>query len=713
MAKFLKDEEVAELVYHDVEWARNTRKERSDRWEKLYALYRNYLNKSTYKWDANLAIPTAFSVTEVQTAFLLDMIFEAGDFVEVLGKTAEGQASAKAVKDMLGYHFRHSFRIYEEMEKFIRQLLMYGTSVFKVIWNYRPGWKTRDVPEYVNNELRKYKQVLSPETLESKPDGYTVDVANFGIDPNSADCVGARFAFEEMWVDPIELVEKQQIKAFKNVDKLLTDQSATTNEALGLRLEQVGIPNWQNSPYVERGKIHLIDYWGFLPKGWKDGKLSMQAKTQLYHVVLALSSSSGMVGVGDGNPIVLLAEPSPFHHNRIPYIDAGLNRCVGEFYGKGDIEYCESLFHEERDLRNIQLDNMHRTMNRMFTVLRGSGVDESELVWRPSGIVHTDIPDAVNVLDPGALDPSMFKAQEDIRRDIEMVTGVNDFVMGQYRSSTGFNDTATGISLIQQVALKRMGHKGQIVQRSIRDIAQMAFSLIAQYQSWGTTVRILDKESATMYRFIDISPQALSKEYDFHIVNAPSLGSKPLRQNQLIQVLQLLIQLQQHGGQAPDITRFTRRLLEEMEIPNPSEFFGFQDFQAPLNPQLGAPSPMAELFAPEEENRLMIEMHQAVYPKLEENHQQHMIVHGEVYDQTDDQIARRLLEEHVDGHSDLSRQAKELLATSLQTQMAAQEAGNQMAQANLLSGNTQRSPTGAGGQEDISRGMGNLLGGNA
>lgn len=709
MAKFLSDEEVSDLVYKDIKWSRDFRQDRRDTWERMYALYRNYLDQATYPWEANLAIPTAFSITEVQTAFLIDMIFESGDFVEVMGKTSEGQASARAVKEMLSYHFRHSFQTYEEMEKFIRQLLMYGTSVFKVFWDYRPGWKTRIVPEYVNNELKKYKSVLSAEVLENKPNGYSVDLFNFGIDPNAADVRSARFAFEEMWIDSMTLMEKQQAGIFKNVDKHL-GSSTSVNEGLQRRMDKIDIVPNQNSPEVEREKVHIVDYWGYIPKGWKDGKLSTQAKTQLYHVVLALTSS---YGTGDGLPTVLLAEPSPFHHNRIPFIDAGLNRCVGEFYGMGDLEYCESLFLEERDLRNIQLDNMTRTMNNMWGVLRGSGIDEGELVHRPGGIVHYDIPEALQSLQTQPIDPGAFKTQEDIRRDIEMVTGVNDFVMGQYRSSTGFNDTATGISLIQQVALKRMGHKGQIVQRSIRDIAQMTFSLVAQYQPWGTSVRILDKESATAFRFIDISPQALSKEYDFHIVNAPSLGSKPLRQNQLIQVLQLLIQMQQHGGEAPDLKRFTKRLLEEMEIPNPSEFFGFQDFNQPLNPDLGQPAAQQELFSPEEENRLMVEQHQMLYPKLEENHQHHMIVHGEIYDQTNDQQARQIIEEHVEMHRQLAAQAKELLATSLQTQMASEQVQNQMAQSDLLSGGTQKSPTGAGGQEDVMRGMGNLMGGNA
>ena len=708
MAKFLPDKEVSDLVYQDVRWGRDFRQNYEEKWVRFYELYKNHIDPSAYPYKARLAIPSAFSITEVQTAFLLDMIFESGDFLEVMGQTPNGQVSAWAVKEMLNYHFRHSFKTYEEFEKFIRQMLIYGTSIFKVFWNYKPGWKTRLVPEYVNNDLGEYKSILQPEILENKPDGYAVDLWNFGIDPNCSDIDTARFAFEEMWVDPIALMEKQQIGIYKNVDHTLS-QSSMVNEGLQTRFDKIDTVAWQDSPYVERGKIHVIDYWGYLTKGWTDGKISKQAKSQLYHVVMALSATSSG---GEGQPVILLAEPSPFHHNRIPFVDAALNRCVGEFYGVGDIEYCESLFHEERDLRNIALDNLNLTMHQMFKIRKGADIDEGELVSAPGAVIHVPEMDDLEPMAFRPVDPSNFQTQESIRRDIETVTGVNDFVMGQYRSSTGFNDTATGISLIQQMALKRIAHKGQIVQRVIRDVGHMAFTLIAQYQPFGTSVRILDKESATSYRFIDISPEALANAYDFHIVNAPALGSKEIQQQQLIQILQILMAAKQDGGPQLDWTRYVKRLMETMGIPNAQEFFGFAQFNQPMNPELGEPGPAEELLTPEEENRLMIEQHMAVYPKLEEQHPHHMIVHGEAYDNTTDQQAKDLLGQHYKLHTQLAEQSKSLLATSLQTQMAAEQAQGAMQQAEQMKQGNQKSPTGAGGRESGMRDLGALMSGN-
>jgi len=708
----LPDKEIAELVYRDVQWAEKFRYSYEEKWKRFYKLYKNYIDRANYFSQSNLAIPTAFTTIEVQTAFLSDMVFEGGDFVEVLGKTPEGQASAKAVKDMLSYHFRHSFDIYDDMEKFIRQLLMYGTSIYKAYWEYKPGWVTRQEPTYDDQgQLTGSQPVLSAEILENRPHGYPIDLMNFGVDPNATNMKDARFAYEKLYADPIVLRERQQLGIFKNVDKAMGG-AGNVNQATRERLELLEMEAHQQAPDAEREKVQLIDWWGYLTKGWEGQKLKRGAKRQLYHVILALADSSHS---GEGNPVVLLAEPAPFNHGRMPFLDARLNACVGEFYGTGDLEYCECLFLEERDIRNIQLDNMKHTMNQMWKVHNDEELDETELVWRPSGTVHVDNMESLEPIIPPRMDPAVFESQETLRRDIEQVTGVNDFVMGQYRSSSGFNDTATGISLIQQVALKRIGHKGQIVQRMIRDLGQMTFALIAQYQPWGTSVRILDREAATQYRFLDISSTALRQEYDFHIVNAPSLGSKPLRQNQLIQLLQVMVQAKDdpQSNFTFDMNKYVRRLIDEFDIPNSDEFLGTEQYQNSLSPELGAPAGQDALLQPEEENRLMIEQDQAIMPKPEENHPFHRTVHAEGYDSlSEDHPARQLLAQHDQAHARLAEETKNLMAQALSTQMVSEGVQDAEGRLNLLEGGDTKSPTGAGGQESVTRNIGNTAAGN-
>ena len=201
MKGFINNDRLGEIILQDVKWAYDFRQKREDDWKRFYRIYKNYINRSQYNFDANLAIPTAYSNIEVQTAFLIDMVFGSGDFVEVLGKTPQGQLSAHAIKELLNYHFRYSIRTYEDMEKYIRQLLIYGTSVYKVFWDYRKEWKTRYVPKYEGRDVQRYDPVDSNEVVSNNPAGRVIDIWNFGFDPHATGIENARYAYEDFWSD--------------------------------------------------------------------------------------------------------------------------------------------------------------------------------------------------------------------------------------------------------------------------------------------------------------------------------------------------------------------------------------------------------------------------------------------------------------------------------------------------------------------------------
>jgi len=71
-----------------------------------------------------------------------------------------------------------------------------------------------------------------------------------------------------------------------------------------------------------------------------------------------------------------------------------------------------------------------------------------------------------------------------------------------------------------------------------------------------------------------------------------------------------------------------------------------------------------------------------------------------------------LLAQHHKLHMQLAEQSKSLLATSLQTQMAAQQAQGAMQQAEQMKQGNQKSPTGAGGRESGMRDLGAMMSGN-
>lgn len=719
MATFLAEEDVVKQVYDDYLWAARARDDRILDWDAYVALYKNFIDTPDYPYDTNLALPTAHTFVETQLNIIMDIIFGAGRFVEAVGRTINGQISAPSISDLMAYYFDTAFDIYEDMELFTRQLLVLGTSVYKPYWEYSEEMKEFEIPDFASLDPDARKKVLWPVPIKNNPNGSVVDVYNFFVDPNSAKCKNARFAGEDMWLDLDFCKMMQKYGIFHNVNEL-NPQDSNVNKGLVRRENILGFTNFQNSPHLTRGKIHCIDWWGYLTKGWRNGKLGKSASTCLYHVVLAVDQSTSK-GV---SPVCLLAKPAPDSYKTVPYVDARTYAGVGEFWGRSDIAVCEHLLLEQRDLRNLKMDNIVRNMNKMFYVTDGSGVNENELYWRPNGIVHGSVPrgDAIEVLDPGRLDPAVFSTEDQLRLDVQSATGVNDFVMGEFRSSSGFNDTATGISLIQQIALKKVAKKAQVVQRAIKQIANITYGLIQKFQSEGMTYRVLDRDSAVKVRFADVSPEALREQYDFDIVSAPSLGSKPMRQEQFLRILQTAAQIEQKLSVNIDWNHLFKLMLSEFEIPNPSAIIGFPEFNQVPNALPEAQDSQMQM-PPEEENRLMVEHKQMVWPKMGEKHAYHLIIHRNVYDSIQDKDAKRLIAEHDASTIRLMQIEKEIIAAQANSEMMMQQAMGELQKAqgaaNVQSqpyvgkrmGANRNSP--AAGMESLVRGFANTRAGNA
>lgn len=716
MQGFITHEKLAKQIGDDISWARQYRDERTENWKALYALYKNYLDETTYPWRARLAIPTAHTIVEVQVPIITDMIFESGDFVSVLGKTPKGQVSAPAVQKVLNHHFTHSFRIYEDLEQFIRQLLIYGTSVYKCYWQFKQEHKTRIVPEYQGEGLPiKYNKETKREITANRPTGHPVDIWNFGIDPNSSGPVDARFAFEEMWLDLPHLISLHQMDIIekKVIDQLMSSDPVDTDLGLQDRYGHLGMEGHQKSPTKARGQFHCVDYWGYVTKEGKNEEFTKGSQTQLIHSLVCMSANAPQ---NEGAPLVLFSEPTPFYHNQIPFVASRLDATIGEFYGVGDLEYCESLLIEQRDLRNIHMDNLSQALNNMWKVMTGAGVNENELITRPNGIIHLQQMDAVESLDRRPLDPAYFATENSIRADIETSTGVNDFVMGSYRSSTGFNDTATGISLIQEMALKRIGHKGQIVQRAIRDIGEQAFMLLAQFNPMGHTARVLDQATSVGWKFLSLSPQDMAESYDFNIVNTPSLGSKQARTQQLFQAIQLAMQTEVKTGQVLDYRAALKMMFDEIGIQNSAALLGHPQFNPETLPLLmesgeDVPASLNSMIPPEEENRLM-QNGEAVHAKMGEDHPNHRLVHKLAFDESEDPNYRGMVAKHDKEHAELMVQEKSLLAQAAATQLQQQAMDQQAEKIDAAGKGTKSQGAGAQGQEAMMRGMGGMLSGN-
>jgi hypothetical protein len=419
------------------------------------------------------------------------------------------------------------------------------------------------------------------------------------------------------------------------------------------RLETIGKmgPADQQNAGVPRNQIPCVNYFGLVPE-----------KNELVSRLVTIAFPDGLPKSGTSRGGVLIRnEENPFHLDRPPVVLCRTNPNVAELYGTGDIEPIEALQTELSDQRNQRNDMIVRLMNKMFKKRRGANIDDSQLLYRPMGTVEVDEMDDLAPLDPNPEMPgTAFTEEEIIKKDIQFATGISDFVVGQFQNSSGFNDTATGISLIQSAAQNRVALKGQWLQRSIKQLAETVWQLDRQFLPFNTVVKVLDPMSAAKFKFIRATPAMINGEYDFSVANDASMGNPQIRQQQLIQVVQGLIQMMPTAQQAGqeinmDFGNLFRRILEEFNINNIAEIFpGILEKQQLMNEIPDAfdrGQVTGEELDPETENTVMMEQGIELEPHPGDDDIEHIITHRDAKDRSSTSGAKNRLDTHIQKHN--------------------------------------------------------------
>lgn len=167
------------------------------------------------------------------------------------------------------------------------------------------------------------------------------------------------------------------------------------------------------------------------------------------------------------------------------------------------------------------MDNVTLVLNRMWKVKNGSGVDEDELVSDAGGVVHTNDMDGLESIPMPDVTTSSYREETLIKADIQQTTGVSDFTRGVGSDSLG-NDTATGISLIQEAGNSRFRLKIRNLEAGIEELGRFIISLNGQFMAEEKVVRILGDDGI---EWLTVRPEDLRGNFDVIVQSGSTLPS--------------------------------------------------------------------------------------------------------------------------------------------------------------------------------------------
>jgi len=531
----MDDKSTLHRVIEDLETSQEFQRPFFDKFVEYYKLYRSYIDeKDKREHGANLFIPYTFHVIETVTPKVVNSLFSTRPYVQTIplgvdNKTRE-QRSEKMNK-LLDYQFQQKIKLVPKITDVIKTALMYGTAITKQGWKFKKkNIITKKPKKVLNIELPIYTEVMEEVVVNDEPMIQNIPITDFFFDPAGTDIDDCRYCIHRYYEDLHVLKEKQQKGFFKNVDKLDKDTTYIGDSETDM-LTHIGLSNTEN----RKKGVEILDYW-----------------TDDWRVIVANRS------------VVIYSGRNPYYHMKKPFARWIDTPVPNEFYGIGEIEPIVHLQQELNTTRNQRIDNVSLIINKMYSIIKGSGIDPNQLISRPGGFIEVDSHDDIQELKFQDVTKSSYQEESVIKNDIDRTLGVYDTARG---SSPERRETATTMSILADASADRFKIKTlQIENGGFHEMINQIIRLNQQFIDRPVEINIVGDDRQVITD--KVTPEEIAGEYDIVAVGSSmeSLANKEIRRNQLIQLYNIIA-----GNPMINEREFLRRLLESFEMRNIDE----------------------------------------------------------------------------------------------------------------------------------------------
>jgi len=369
---------------------------------------------------------------------------------------------------------------FEKVVSWIKNALIYGTGVAKIYWktiekevtSYELGPDGKPLidedGEFITN--KETIQYFDDPCLE------VVNMYDFFLDPEAQNIQDAQWVIHRYYKSFDELEQAGYYKNLKRLKRYISSKIEKSPE----ETERKELAFGHSGEYDETvDNIEIWEMWD------KDGLTVMAA-----------------------GEVVIREQENPFWHGKKPFISLNDSIVPQEFYGKGEIEPVIKLQHALNTVQNQIIDNRTQVLMNMWKIT-GENVDESELIYRPNGVIHlSNEYEKVEPIIPPDLTGNAQKDVSLIKSDIQQALGIYDYTKG---AETGVNKTATGIGLVQEAANARFKHKIQLLEEAIKEVGEMVLALYQQFITDEKVLRVVGEKGE---EFIRVLPKDIAGEYD-------------------------------------------------------------------------------------------------------------------------------------------------------------------------------------------------------
>jgi hypothetical protein len=456
------------------------RKIYENKWDTLYSMYRFKLQKSR-PGRSNFYVPHAFS--NVETVFPRMTSKRPRTLVKPQGPS---DVEAAGVLNKLVEYAWERAHLDAVVRRWVKGSLIYGTGIVKVSWQKKTKKETKRKPVTKGGKV-SYEESTTPVVKYDDIKVANLDIRDIYIDNDAVTVQDAKYIIHRYWST------RDEIESNPAYDKgdLKSVQYGASNDKIARGLSATEKKKADESSYAE-----VLEYW-------EDDRLAVVA---------------GGVVVQDG--------PNPYDCKKKPFV-AMVDQIDDQvLYGIGEVEPIEGIQRELNTLRNQRMDFNNLTLNPTFKVMPNAVTDEDSIMFAPGHkiFMNTNDPGAITAIEMPQLPFTSYKEEEAIRMDLQTITGVSDYARGS--DATRMNETATGISLIQEAANERFNAKVRNMEQAIGEMVELMVALYQQYITKERVFRITEDE--TDY-FETIKPEDIKGQFDIFVEKGSSLPSNKMQ----------------------------------------------------------------------------------------------------------------------------------------------------------------------------------------
>lgn len=543
--KSISNQELATEIVSRYLTARTWREPLKQKWDNYYDLYRGVLDaKTKAAWQAQIFVPYVFSTIET----IVPRIVAGRPKINVVPRE-EGDNDYARVQGHLLDYFWDQMKMDEQLPDIVRQMLIYGTSIVKLIWNKRIEEVEEEIPNDPNFPELGQESVKVEKEVENHPVVEMVDLYDFFWDPKGYDIDTCAWVAHRTYRSFDYLMKMQKQGLYKNIPLLEKDKNTPFMGETDKNSRNINTndPQAISGSSDKEANIELIEYW-------EDDRVVTVANRK----------------------VVIRDEENPFAHGKKPFVRFVDQSLPKEFCGVGEVEPIETLQKELNDMRNQRMDNASLILNRMWLVLNGANVDENELVSDVGGIIHTDKLEGVQPIYSPEIPNSSYREETLIKADIQQATGVTDYTKGMASEALA-NETATGISMMQEAGNSRLKLKMMNIEAGIREIGKLTISLSKQFITDDMAIRILGDNEP---QWLLVKPEELKDNFDLIVEAGPRLvENDAIAKRQALELFQMFA-----GDQLIDQLELRRYILQAFNAKNINKLLG--QTETPLPPEM-------------------------------------------------------------------------------------------------------------------------------